>query len=169
LPKICQVDEYAGCVYADRECGEVQEQVDFYHAQIRSLGLPFMRPTTNIKEQLIAFANGHASEDQLAQYWGAEKKWLCNIEWRGLKTALRRMRNDKKDNMCKLVHKQLPTMSIMKRNGMGMTTKCPLCLAEDENWSHVFKCKSNVARVERVIQLAILKKGLIKKIRARCS
>jgi len=159
----CQVDEYAGGVYEDAECGEAQEEVEFYRAQICSLSLPFIRPTTNIKEQLIAFANGHASEEQLARYWGIKHEWLCNIEWEGFKTALRRLRNEKKGPMCKLVHKQLPTMSIMKRNGMGMTTKCPLCLKEDENWNHVFQCTSNVARVEREIQLAILKKGLIKK------
>ena len=158
----CQVDAYAGGVYEDVKCGEVKEHVEFYRAQICSLKLPFIRPTTNIMGQLIAFANGHASEAQLARYWGVKNEWMCNIEWRGFKTALRRMRNDKKGNMCKLVHKQLPTMSILTRNGMGMTTKCPLCLTEDEDWSHVFKCKSNVARVERVIQLANLKKGLLK-------
>jgi ribonuclease HI len=69
----CIVDEYAGGVYEDTECGEHDEEVPFYEKQICSLSLPFSRPTTNIQDQLVSFCNGHKSEDQLATFWGIKK------------------------------------------------------------------------------------------------
>ena len=119
------MDEYAGGVYGDVKCGQHSEDVHFFKEQICSLRLPFSRPVSNIYAQLISFANGYASEAQLARFWKIEPKWLCNIEWDALKLAVRRMRGLKGGNLCKLIHKQLPTMSMMYRNHRAEASPFP--------------------------------------------
>jgi len=56
-------------------------------------------------------------------------------------------------------------MKLMKRNGMSVTNMCPLCNNEVEDWDHVFRCRSMVARVERELQLQQLKQ----KLQRRCT
>jgi len=71
------------------------------------------------------------------------------------------MRGVKSGNLCKLVHKQIPTMSMMHHSKLGITKICPLCEKEVEDWAHhVFKYQSQCARVERGIQLGELRKAL---------
>jgi len=154
------VDEYAGGVYEDMTRGGHYDMVPFYNAPVCSLKLPFGRPVSNVCEQLIAFANGHLSEAQLARFWNIEEKWLCNIEWEAFKVAVRRARNATKSRLCKVVHKQIPTMKMLKRNGMSLTSLCPLCKEQDEDWNHVFQCKSVIARAAREEHLGDLKKVL---------
>ena len=64
--------------------------VPFLKSQICSLSLPFSRPTSHIREQLVSFANGHKAEKQLSTFWNMPPSWQCNIEWGGLRTAIRR-------------------------------------------------------------------------------
>ena len=154
------VDEYAGGVYEDITCGEHDDFVPFYNAQICSLKLPFGRPVSNVCAQLVAFTNGHLSEAQLAKFWNIEEKWLCNIEWEAFRVAVRRARNATKSRLCKLAHKQLPTLKMMQRNGMSLTNLCPLCKKKVEDWDHVFQCKSVVARAAREENLVKLRKIL---------
>jgi len=85
---------------------------------------------------------------------------MCNIEWKGLRAAIRREKNSNKTIMCKLVHKQWPTMYMLERNGMSTTDKCPLCMHHIENWDHVFKCKGDDAIIEKNTQLNLLQKKL---------
>jgi len=84
---------------------------------------------------------------------------MCNIEWKGLRAAIHREKNNNKTIMCKLVHKQWPTMYMLERNGMSTTDKCPLCMHHIENWDHVFKCKSDDAIIEKNTQLNLLQKN----------
>jgi len=154
------VNEYAGGVCGDESCGQHNEEVQFFKALICSSRFPFSRPVSNVYNQLISIVNGYASEEQLSRFWTIDMKWLCNIEWDALKVVVRRMRGAKSGNLCKIVNKQLPTMSMMHRNGLGLTKICPLCRTEVEDWNHVFRCQSQIARVERGIQLGELRKAL---------
>jgi len=153
-------DEYAGGVYEDMICGEHHELVPFYETQVCSLRLPFGRPVSNVCEQLISFANGQLSEAQLAKFWNIEEQWMCNIEWEAFKVTVRRIKNATKSRLCKIVHKQIPTMQIMKRNDMSLTNLCSLCKEHAEDWNHVFQCKSMMARAARYEHLGELKKVL---------
>jgi len=158
----CDIDAYAGQVYAaSKESHE--DVVPFLQAQKCSLRLPFTRPTSNICEQLVSFANGHKSEDQLATYWNIDKNWLCNMEWKGFRTALRRYKGEHNGATSKLVHKQWATMAMMKRNGFGSTDICPMCENERETWDHVFRCKCALTKMNRHVQIQILRQTLIKK------
>ena len=156
----CLADKYAGGVYTDVTCGFHLDEAPFLNAQVCSLRLPLSRPVTNIAAQVITFSVGHEVETQLARFWKIKKDWLCNVEWKAFRLALKRMRGDNKGQFCKLVHKQIPTMKIMKRNGFSTTSLCPLCLKVEENWQHVFQCKSATALVEKESQMILLKKSL---------
>ena len=68
-------------------------------------------------------------------------------------------KNSNKAILCKLVHKQWPTMYMLERNGMSTTDICPLCMNNIENWDHVFKCKSDDAIIEKNTQLNLLQKN----------
>ena len=159
----CVVDEYASGVYNDNKCGQHEDLVPFFPEQICALTLPFVKPTTNIVEQLLSFANGHNTESQLARYWNIPEKWLGNIEWKGLRSALRRERNSGKGMLCKLLHKQWPTMKLMKRNGLSSIDTCPICCKEVETWDHVFQCKHQAARAERQVRLGEIKTILVQR------
>jgi len=87
-----------------------------------------------------------------------DKSWMCNIEWDGHRKATRRESGAKKSNMSKLIHNQLPTMSIMQRNGSSSNDVCPLCKKEQETWEHVLKCTCENAKLERISQLGNIKK-----------
>jgi len=49
---------------------------------------------------------------------------------------IKQERGAKNGNMCKIAHKQLPTMKMMKRNGLSVTNMCPFCNNEVEDWDH---------------------------------
>ena len=51
-------------------------------------------------------------------------------------------------------------MKMLKRNGMSLTSLCPLCKDKDEDWNHVFQCKSVIAKTAREEHLDDLKKVL---------
>jgi len=159
----CYVDKYAGGTYDDVRCGKHEEQVQFFPELRISLSLPFTRPTANCVKQLTSFCNGHKAESQLARYWKIKEQWLGNIEWDGLRKAIKRNRNNNKGMQCKLIHKQWPTMKMMKRNGMSLTSLCPLCGKVEESWEHVFQCDSQIATIERQKQVANLRLALEKK------
>jgi len=86
----CLVDEYVGLLYSQENLEPHDEVSEFFIAQKCSLKLPFHRPTSNILEQIIAFRVGHESEHQLSTFWNTPRKWMCNIEWKGLRAAIRR-------------------------------------------------------------------------------
>jgi len=156
----CLADKYAGGVYTDMRCGKHMDDVPFLDAQICSLRLPLSRPVTNVVPQVITFSFGYEVETQLARFWKIKHEWMCNVEWRAFRVALKRMRGEHKGNFCKIVHKQIPTMQIMKRNGFSTSSMCPMCLNVEENWQHVFQCKSATAMVAKESQMIILKKSL---------
>jgi len=158
----CEIDKYAGQVYETSTQTHL-EWVPFFKTQVCSLTLPFSRPTSNVQEQLTSFTNGHKAEKQLSTFWNVDEKWMCNIEWKGFRTALRRHKGETSGAMSKLVHKQWATMYMMKRNGMSATSKCPLCEEPVESWEHVLKCGCSVMRLTRSMQLQSLKRALGKK------
>lgn len=47
-----------------------------------------------MQEQLTSFTNGHKAEKQLSTYWNVDENWMCNIEWKGFRTALRRHKGE---------------------------------------------------------------------------
>jgi len=159
----CHVDQYAGGTYEDDRCGKHEEQVNFFPEMRISLSLPFTRPTANCVTQLTSFCNGHKAESQLARYWKIKNVWLGNIEWDGLRKAIKRNRNNNQGMQCKLIHKQWPTMQMMMRNGMSLTSLCPLCKKVNESWDHVFQCNSQIATIERQKQVNNLRLELVKK------
>jgi len=158
----CLVDEYVGGTYAESEYNDKYQIVPFLKSQICSLSLPFRRPTSHIREQLVSFANGHKAEKQLSTFWNMPPSWQCNIEWGGLRTAIRREAGIlHKTKLSKLIHKQLPTMQMMKRNGFSSSAACPLCKTTVEDWNHVLRCKCNSSSIERMKKLADIKRMLI--------
>ena len=157
------VDKYAGGTYEDAKCGNHEAQVKFFPEMRISLSLLFTRPTANCVTQLTSFCNGHKAESQLARYWKIKNEWLGNIEWDGLRKAIKRNRNNNQGMQCKLIHKQWPTMQMMMRNGMSLTSLCPLCGKVNESWDHVFQCNSQIATIERQKQVHHLRLALVKK------
>jgi ribonuclease HI len=155
----CIVDEYVGGAYTDSAYNETYQFVPFLKSQICSLSLPFRRPTSHVREQLVSFANGHKAEKQLSTFWNMPPSWQCNIEWGGLRTAIRREVGIlHKTRLSKLIHKQLPTMQMMKRNGFSLSDTCPLCKTAVEDWNHVLRCKCDSASIERMKKLSDIKK-----------
>ena len=153
----CDIDKLAGSVYEDERCGNHNEIVPFFPAQKCAIRLPFHAPTSNILDQIISFANGHDAEEQLATYWGMEKMWMCIIEWKGLRAAIRREKNAKKMSLSKVIHKQIPTMAMMKRNKLSNLDICHICEREIETWDHVYQCEGCEAKFERHKQLEMFK------------
>ena len=138
-----------GLLYYQADLEPHDEVSEFFIAQKCSLKLPFTRPTSNVLEQIIAFGVGHQSEQQLSTFWNTPYKWMCNIEWKGLRSAIRREKHSNKAHVCKLVHKQWPTMYMLERNGMSTTDVCPMCMSKIETWDHVFQCKSDDVIMEK--------------------
>ena len=159
----CEIDKFAATVYEDAECGRHSNMAPCLRSQICSLVLSYHRPTTNILEQIVAYANGHRAEQQLSTYWKIPMQWMCNIEWQSLRKAIRRERESNKHYLSKLIHKQLPTFAMLKRNKMSSTEVCPICGKASETWDHVLKCQHFEMKQAKVEEMDSVKKILEKR------
>jgi len=159
----CEIDKFAATVYEDSECGKHSNIAPCLSSQICSLVLPYHRPTTNILEQIVEYANGHRAEKQLSTYWKVPLQWMCNIEWKSLRKAIRRERETNKHHLSKLIHKQLPTFAMLKRNRLSLTDACPICGKASETWDHVLKCQHVEMKQVKIEQMDNVKKILEKK------
>jgi len=61
----------------------------------------------------------------------------------------------------KCVRRQWCVMERAKLFHISDTNKCPLCNNSVENWEHVFQCKSDVAKIERLQGIMTLKKTML--------
>jgi len=156
----CEIDKYAAEVYGDKECGIHDNIAPFFTSQVCSLSLPFQRPTANILDQIVAYANGHRAEKHLSTYWKIPMQWLCNVEWQGLRKAIRREREMKKLHLSKLIHKQLPTFAMLKRNKLSAVEVCPVCMKVPETWDHVLQCQFCEMKQEKMEKMEDVKKIL---------
>ena len=133
------------------------EPLNFPSQQV-SLIVENQHVATNIEEEQIA---GYYCDDIIKHYQDVVKvpsQASDNVQWHSLKLALHSNKN--KNAVMKALHSQWQTMRVCHKWRLSNSAECPLCLQNNETWSHVLQCPNiHVSRV-RTEQIYKLSKDL---------
>ena len=131
-----------------------------FHAQKIALFLQGTLITGDIPRQISLHKYGHTLEDRIQKSLKILSIQLEHIEWEGLEIAYRKLSGSEKISRMKIMHKCLPTRSVLSSRDGSPSPICVRCEKQHETFIHIFQCKCQQNKANHRQCIAKLRQNL---------
>ena len=147
-----QCDQYVTKYYREpmSNCVPHMTKIPHYPSQKISISNLYTRLTTSYRSNIHKYKIGHEAENQCSKTWRIPKASLKYIDWENLRKEIKSKRGFKRFRLSKAIHRQWPTMDREHKWKRAPNDLCPMCTQEKETILHIFCCKHDMIRLNRV-------------------
>jgi len=118
--------------------------------------------TGDITHHITLHKYGHALEKRIQQSLHITSTQLEQIEWEGIEVAFRKLPEKDKISRMKIMHKYLPTRSLLYSRDDSTSSTCVRCENQSETFQHIFQCKCRQNRANHRKCVSKLRQNLRK-------